>query len=766
MKLKITHPFIPLGLAFTLTFIFCMGYALQTDFLFLISLFAAIFLLLVYTPIIMVKAIKGSLENASQLVINIGGSATYLIAIAFVSKLYMFPGASVAMIVGGFFFYAGFLPIWYAAQYRQLDLFGRVFYFVIATCAGLFLLAWQFKIMHYPGANALFKLVSYLTYSTVVPLGLYVLFFRRGKGYLKITLGFVFGFISAFILSNWLSSNLTRNSIANNDTNHLVFEKNKALYESKNQYLYEAMALNKTSANEEDADRKAISHLRSLSNELVAYMQQLKARLIEKTDELTTPLPLDSVKFEKMLRKTNADVPTMLMGVQDEQITKGPFTANELKEKLEHYIQTVETLLPSASVAAFKQMNPFDFSDVAMQDAQVQPWEVYHFYHESLSTVYQTLTNFQANVRYLEMTALNELFNQANANDKGNMAAQLADLAYKYESEKKEKEIMSLQKDKEMNDMKLQAKDAEISNREKTITYFVFALIAFLVLSVFIIRSNILRKQANRELAQQKKEVEEQKHLVVEKQKEITDSITYAKRLQQAILPPYEFIAAQVPESFVLYKPKDIVAGDFYWAEKVGDKFFIAAADCTGHGVPGALVSVVCSNALNQAVNEFGLTDTGKILDKTRELVVNTFEKSNAEIKDGMDISLLCIDRSLLKVFWSGANNPLWYVAGDTLHEVKADKQPVGKAYEPKPFTTVELAYEAGTVFYLFTDGLADQFGGPKGKKFKYKQFEETLQALSKRPMQEQMAAIDQRFEAWRGSLEQVDDVCVIGLRI
>src|SRR5262249_8767474 len=150
--------------------------------------------------------------------------------------------------------------------------------------------------------------------------------------------------------------------------------------------------------------------------------------------------------------------------------------------------------------------------------------------------------------------------------------------------------------------------------------------------------------------------------------------------------------------------------------------FFIAAADSTGHGVPGAMVSVVCGNALNRSLKEFGLRETGKILDKTSELVLETFSKSSKEVKDGMDISLLCVDSRNKKIYWSGANNSLWCIQNGVAEEVKANKQPIGKSDKPEHFITHELPYIAGSVFYLFTDGFADQFGGPKGKKFKHKQ--------------------------------------------
>jgi serine phosphatase RsbU (regulator of sigma subunit) len=307
---------------------------------------------------------------------------------------------------------------------------------------------------------------------------------------------------------------------------------------------------------------------------------------------------------------------------------------------------------------------------------------------------------------------------------------------------------------------------------------FNFGMLSFYVILTFAIGDKMKLMRREKEKAQEKAlevleekvqertaEVVEQKHLVEAKQKEILDSIQYAKRLQEAILPPSGFINENLPENFVLYQPKDVVAGDFYWAERQNGRFFIAAADSTGHGVPGAMVSVVCSNALNRAVKEFRLTETGPILDKTRELVLETFAKSVSEVKDGMDISLMCIDETSRKITWSGANNPLWYFEEGELKEIKADKQPVGLSDHAGPFATHQVDCRPGTVIYLFTDGLADQFGGPQGKKFKYRQFEELLSEIHMRPMKEQMEKILQKFMTWKGTLEQVDDVCVIGLK-
>jgi len=299
------------------------------------------------------------------------------------------------------------------------------------------------------------------------------------------------------------------------------------------------------------------------------------------------------------------------------------------------------------------------------------------------------------------------------------------------------------------------------------------------------------------------RELREQKHMVEEAHKEITDSIKYAKRLQDAILPPISFVEELLPQSFVLFQPKDVVSGDFYWLEVVEEKvaaavdtkksasataakttILLAAADCTGHGVPGAMVSVVCSNALQRTVNEFRISEPGKILDKARSLIIETFAKSDREVKDGMDIALVAYSPETLTLTFSGANNPLWIVRkieqltkeeiankdilrddNSALLEFKPNKQPVGLYAGMKDFQQEKIQLKKGDTFYLFTDGFADQFGGDKGKKMKYKPFKESLLELAQVEMPSQKNILLNNFINWKGDFEQIDDVCVIGVR-
>jgi len=264
-------------------------------------------------------------------------------------------------------------------------------------------------------------------------------------------------------------------------------------------------------------------------------------------------------------------------------------------------------------------------------------------------------------------------------------------------------------------------------------------------------------------------EVVAQKEIIEQKNKDITDSINYAKRIQDAILPPEEVVDKYLKDAFILYKPKDIVSGDFYWAEQSDGKFVYAAVDCTGHGVPGALMSMVGNNALNRTVKEFHLSKPAEILDKLNELVSETLrqeEDSDASVKDGMDISVCCIDFKNNTLEFAGAHNPLYMIRDGELTEYKANKQPIGPYIKRVPFENHKIKTKKGDVFYISSDGFPDQFGGPKGKKFMSRRFKELLIEIHENPMKKQLDILDQAFLDWRGDKKQLDDVCVIGVRI
>jgi serine phosphatase RsbU (regulator of sigma subunit) len=349
-------------------------------------------------------------------------------------------------------------------------------------------------------------------------------------------------------------------------------------------------------------------------------------------------------------------------------------------------------------------------------------------------------------------------------NQENNKKSIITDLKYNHEKEQALKEAYN---------QKQLAVEKEAKEKQTIITWSVTAglVLVILFLGFVVNRLNLTRKQKNiienqKEIVEMQKQiVEEQKKIVEQKNKDILDSINYARRIQNAILPSIATWKQHLPKSFVLYLPKDVIAGDFYWMEVLDNYIYVAAADCTGHGVSGAMVSVVCANALTKAVLEEKLTDTDKILNKTRELVIEKLT-SEENIRDGMDICLIRINRQKNQIQYSGANRPLYVVIDGNLQEYKPDKQPIGRFEESKPFTKQEIKLTSGTALYLTTDGYADQFGGDKGKKIGTKLLKELLKENSRIGNSEEMHEhLLRYFHRWKGSEEQLDDVTIIQIR-
>ncbi len=308
-------------------------------------------------------------------------------------------------------------------------------------------------------------------------------------------------------------------------------------------------------------------------------------------------------------------------------------------------------------------------------------------------------------------------------------------------------------------------------------------VLTVLIFCVFLIRNRyrLTYKEikSRLELEKSKALIEHQKEEVDEKNEEIISSLRYAKRLQEALLPPKNLLDNFFKEKyFILYNPRDIVCGDFYWARKIKstpvdgkskDYLLLAVADCTGHGVPGAFMSLLGSNFLHQSAVEKGVNTPAEALDFLNQKIITTLNHGygEIEIRDGMDISLVAIDLESKELAYSGANNPIYIIRNKSLETLKANKQAIGNMNDVvMPYTNNTIQLQENDCIYLFTDGYADQFGGPKGKKLMRKVFEETLIENSNKPMEQQKLALETTFNNWKGDLEQVDDVCVVGIRV
>ncbi len=381
------------------------------------------------------------------------------------------------------------------------------------------------------------------------------------------------------------------------------------------------------------------------------------------------------------------------------------------------------------------------------------------------------------------------------------------------EEKEREREIRLLENEKELQQLEIE-RQTEARKRIIWMLFLMIAIVLLMVVSFFVVRKK------NKVLAQQKQEIEEknydleqkneeiraqsenlqtayeeiqttnemleqkseeiltqneqiikQKELIEDKNKNITDSILYAGRIQNAVLPPENFLEGIVKESFLLFRPKDIVSGDFYWSASKGNYHVIAAADCTGHGVPGAFMSMLGITLLNEIIIRTEKLKASDILDQLREEVINSLKQGGAagETKDGMDIALCVLDKKKSVLQYAAANNSMYMFRKGEMKVFNPDKMPIGISpqYDEKMenFTYNDISLQTGDIFYLFTDGYADQFGGPEGKKFKYTRFREILKEIHTKPMSEQKIILDETFEKWRGETVQIDDILIIGFK-
>ena len=398
---------------------------------------------------------------------------------------------------------------------------------------------------------------------------------------------------------------------------------------------------------------------------------------------------------------------------------------------------------------------------------------------------------------------------------------QILEIQTQYDTEKKEKEILLLTKDKEVRKAELLKRDAEVKKQRILIYSFVFGFIIILIFSIVIYRLFVQKRNANVILSQQKEEIltqrdeiEAQRDLVTNQKdhielihSELKSSIRYAQRIQGAVLTSHTQLKEIVGDHFILFKPRDVVSGDFYWASKVNQFQIICVADCTGHGVPGAFMSMLGISFLNEIVQKQEISKANQILNHLRIAIINALQQKGVqgEQKDGMDISLLVINTDTNEAQWAGANNPIYIIrsqqssvnsqqssvfesqfidslittdstlptaesslltADCRLFELKGDKMPIAIYPQMKDFTNHDLTLHKGDSVYLFTDGYPDQFGGPKGRKFMYKQFQEILVKNCNKPMNEQKVILEDAFENWGNLTVQIDDITVLGIKI
>ncbi|MGE4287289.1 MAG: tetratricopeptide repeat protein [Salinivirgaceae bacterium] len=377
---------------------------------------------------------------------------------------------------------------------------------------------------------------------------------------------------------------------------------------------------------------------------------------------------------------------------------------------------------------------------------------------QSLSDAYQRIGNYREAYNYHLL--YKAMYDKLNNDENARLFTQM-EMTYEFEQQKKELEFRQQQKELEHQ--------AELK-RQRLILQFSLAGAFFLaVFLVFVYRSYQQKQRDNKLLQEQKKAIEQQRDKIDKQNQDITDSIHYARRIQTALLPPDILLDKLLPEYFILYKPRDIVSGDYYWASEKNGKTVLVAADCTGHGVPGAFMSMLGISFLNEIIQRETELSCSNILNKLRENVIASLRQTGkvGEAKDGMDLTIIIIDKNTQSLQYSGAYNPLLLIRQGELIQYKADKMPIGISDKSEnPFSNQEIQLAKNDTLYLFSDGYVDQFGGPDNSKFKSKPFKELLLSIQSEPMQKQHQILDQTLESWKGTGEQIDDILVVGIRI
>ncbi len=374
-----------------------------------------------------------------------------------------------------------------------------------------------------------------------------------------------------------------------------------------------------------------------------------------------------------------------------------------------------------------------------------------------LSEVYEVLNNNKMALLHYKKykIARDSLFNEEKTEN-----TVKAEMNYEFDKIQTADSLKTVET-KKINDLKLKQEQTQ-----KIALYFGISLIA--IFSFFIYNRFRLSNKQKKIIELQKISVEAKNLIIEETQKEILDSIHYAKRIQYALLANEKVLQKNIPEHFVLFKPKDIVSGDFYWATEHDNKFYLAVCDSTGHGVPGAFMSLLNIGFLSEAIKEKNINKPNEVLNYVRKRLIESI--GNDGQQDGMDAILVCFDKTLNTISYSAANNEPILISNNNLvselSELPKDRMPVGKGERMDSFTLQTIDFKKGDTLYLYTDGFADQFGGPKGKKFKYKSLNDLLLSNENKSMLNQKEILIDAFTGWKGNLEQVDDVCIIGIKL
>ncbi|WP_343637270.1 tetratricopeptide repeat protein [Fluviicola sp.] len=571
-------------------------------------------------------------------------------------------------------------------------------------------------------------------------------------------------------------------------TNLAAAYKSVGLYDQAISTFQEGLKLNKRIKNKEQEAQlymnlSTVYHDRNMIDESVKYSEiarklSREVNAVRNRQTILYNLSLD-YRTKKQFSKAKACLDEMYsvakeMDEEDIWLEYYLARANYLYD-LKRFDEAMKFTL-TAGKYANREADLLNYGEVELTKASI--YAELKQYKEGIESAELALDAFRdtedagAQIRTLKVLA--ELYKRSGSHEKAlKVFEEAQELKEKTDLESVTNQIATLNS---LNELERKEQDLALSRqtnekieaenqRKSNLILGLFLIGGLIVISLGIsFRSNQEKKKANALLNKQNEEIEDQKSLIEQKQTEILDSIHYAKRIQESLLVQQTLLKEALPESFIFFQPKDIVSGDFYWATKRDDQFYLAICDSTGHGVPGAFMSALNITFLSEAINQLGITEPGKIFDHVRKRLVESISHDGA--RDGMDGVLFCFDESNRKLSYAAAyNNPV-LVRGGELIKFPADKMPVGKSDLMTEFQTYMIDLEPGDELFAYTDGYADQFGGEKGKKLKLANLHAYLLRISTEKAPEQHDLLKNHFQSWKGNLDQVDDVCLFGVKL
>lgn len=714
----------------------------------------------------------------------LGIIATFLIIAGLIFKELHWPGAGVMMIIGIMLMNFGYLPIQLFHQWRQSKTRIQQFYCIFRFIAFFIVLTGLvFKLMHWPGAGIVFIVSSFLLPGYLI---LYFVLRILKQGMIPFMLSDLlittisYG-VYLYITTTMVSPYVARGYLSLKDRNERI---NSGLETSNNLIYHSIDSINYINEDE------------ILSS--VKELHKLATRFYQTTDSLTYSFYKELYGPLYTGEHHHRRLPIDLAASIDPGNTFFMVKANGilLKQFLDQYRNGVTEIASRHHLHSSLIGMGLKTGDFGNRRANNYSWEARMFENAPAAHALVNLSWIKQMALLTEANLLNGLISQIDLSSEVRFLQELASQESERAMMLKENEIIRIRQQQELQSIQLEQSKNEVKQGRVT-ALFAFIGIAFvLILLVISTRAYLLKQKDNRILAKQKEEITDkndelnqqneeisaqrdeieaqrdhvsrQKEQIEKTHSEISASIDYATRLQASILSNPDLLKAHFSDHFILFKPRDRVSGDFYWWTKIENQMIIAAADCTGHGVPGALMSMLGISLLSEIVNKERIIDVGPILNQLRKAVIESLNQAgdNEDQKDGLDISLINIDTGTWKCRYAGANSPLYLFRKKELVEFKPDQMPVSIYPLMDPFTTHEIQLEKGDQLYLFSDGYADQFGGKDRRKFKYKAFKQLLTDHSHHPMALQHQILTETIVNWQGNNEQIDDMVVIGLKV